>query len=93
MRRAGLPLSFSQGFHPMPLISFGRALPVGVHSRAEWFSVTLREPMSAAEVMARLAPRMISGMRPLEVTPIPIHDKSFGGRHETFALHLSLIHI
>ncbi len=87
MRRAGLPLSFSQGFHPMPLISFGRALPVGVHSRAEWFSVTLREPMSAAEVMARLAPRMISGMRPLEVTPIPIHDKSFGGRHETFALH------
>lgn len=86
MRRAGLPLSFSQGFHPMPLLSFGRALPVGVQSRAEWFSVTLREPMSAAEVMARLAPRMISGMRLLEAVPIPIHDKSFGGRRESFVL-------
>lgn len=86
MRRAGLPLSFSQGFHPMPLLSFGRALPVGVQSRAEWFSVTLREPMSAAEVMARLGPRMISGMRLLKAVPIPIHDKSFGGRRESFVL-------
>lgn len=86
MRRAGLPLSFSQGFHPMPLLSFGRALPVGVQSRAEWFSITLREPMSAAEVMARLAPRMIGGMRLLEAVPIPIHDKSFGGRSESFVL-------
>ncbi|THB65709.1 MAG: TIGR03960 family B12-binding radical SAM protein, partial [Desulfovibrio sp.] len=30
MRRAKLPLPFSQGHHPMPLVSFCRALPVGV---------------------------------------------------------------
>ncbi|MDE7371490.1 MAG: TIGR03960 family B12-binding radical SAM protein, partial [Desulfovibrio sp.] len=36
LRRAGLPLAFSRGFHPLPLLSFGRALPVGVESEAEW---------------------------------------------------------
>ena len=55
MRRAGLPMAFSQGFHPLPLISCGRALPVGVESQAEWFSIVLREPLSAEEVMKRLA--------------------------------------
>ncbi len=86
MRRAELPLSFSQGFHPMPLLSFGRALPVGVESLAEWFSVTLRRPMSRHEVMARLAPRMLAGMRLLDVVPIPIHDKSLGGWEESFVV-------
>ena len=55
LRRADLPMAFSQGFHPMPLMSFGRALPVGMESRAEWFAITLRTPMSAAEVHTRLA--------------------------------------
>lgn len=87
MRRAGLPMSFSQGFHPLPLISFGRALPVGVESLAEWFSVTLREHCSIQEVQARLAPRLVRGMRLLKITPIPIHDKSAGGTWEDFTLH------
>ncbi|MFR4119492.1 MAG: DUF2344 domain-containing protein [Bilophila wadsworthia] len=48
LRRAGLPMAFSQGFI-LPLISFGRALPVGVESQAEWFSIVLREPLSAGK--------------------------------------------
>jgi len=37
----------------MPLLSFGWALPVGVESRAEWFAVYLRRPLSP-EAFARL---------------------------------------
>lgn len=90
MRRAGLPLSFSAGFHPLPLLSFGRALPVGVESLAEWFSVTLRSPMSGHELMARLAPRMLAGMRLLEVLPVPLHGKSVGGVEESFVVSCSV---
>jgi radical SAM-linked protein len=47
-RRAELPLAFSAGFHPLPLLSFGKALPVGVESREEWLNITLREEWAGA---------------------------------------------
>lgn len=73
LRRAGLPLAFSQGFHPLPLLSFGRALPVGVQSRAEWFALTLHEALDPKEVAARLAPLLPPGM---DLARVEIVDKS-----------------
>ncbi len=89
MRRAGLPMTFSQGFHPLPLLSFGRALPVGVESRMEWFSVTLREYIPPQEVATRLAPRLIRGIRLQRVEPIPLNDKSTGSVEEHFLLRFN----
>lgn len=54
MRRAGIPLSFSQGFHPLPLMSFGRALPVGMESHAEWLAVTLAKNLGFEEIKTAL---------------------------------------
>ena len=42
-RRAGLKLTYSQGFHPMPKISFFSALPVGTRSMAELAEIELTE--------------------------------------------------
>ncbi|MCF8128633.1 MAG: TIGR03960 family B12-binding radical SAM protein [Deltaproteobacteria bacterium] len=42
-RRAGLKLAYSQGFHPMPKISFFSALPVGTESMAELAEIELIE--------------------------------------------------
>ena len=41
VRRAGLPVTFSQGYHPKPRVSFGPALPVGVASTAEFLDLEL----------------------------------------------------
>jgi radical SAM family uncharacterized protein/radical SAM-linked protein len=71
-RRADLPLAFSAGFHPMPLLSFGRALPVGVESREEWLSITLREEWAGAEVRRALEGLLPSGMRILRVEELPL---------------------
>lgn len=47
LRRAGIPVEFSQGFHPRPLISMGPALPVGATGEEELLDVFLeREPDS-----------------------------------------------
>ncbi|GAB1253902.1 TIGR03960 family B12-binding radical SAM protein [Desulfovibrio falkowii] len=70
MRRAALPLAFSQGFHPMPLMSFGRALPVGVESRAEWFALTLHKTLPVEEVAGRLNPLLPPGMEILRVEKV-----------------------
>lgn len=41
MRRAGITLTYSIGFHPHPNISFGPALPVGVEGINEYFDIEL----------------------------------------------------
>ena len=86
MRRAALPLSFSQGFHPLPLLSFGRALPVGVGSRAEWFSITLREAVSAGEVRKRLAPCLPDGMKIVRVEPTDRKNATRQAQAEVFRI-------
>ncbi len=63
LRRGKLPMSFSQGFHPLPRLSFARALPVGVESLAEYAEIWLREHLSVGDVSAALAPQLPEGLR------------------------------
>ncbi len=53
-RRAGLPLAYSQGFNPHPLLSFATALSVGYTSDGEYFDVTLSEDLPVDEFMSRV---------------------------------------
>ena len=75
MRRAGVKTSFSKGFHPLPLISFGRALPVGVSSLDEWFNVFLRENLSAGELRKRLQANLPDGLAINRVEPLSMGRK------------------
>ena len=43
MRRAAMPFVFSRGFNPLPKVSFGPALPVGVESNAEYLDFYSKE--------------------------------------------------
>ena len=54
MRRASLPISYSQGFHPQPKISLAAALPLGFSSRAEVLDVRLNEEIPTEEIFSRL---------------------------------------
>jgi radical SAM family uncharacterized protein/radical SAM-linked protein len=54
VRRARLPIAYSQGFHPLPRLSFGPALPMGVESEEEFIDLELSEHLPADEVGARL---------------------------------------
>ncbi len=84
MRRANLPLAFSQGFHPLPLLTFGMALTVSVQSEAEWFAITLRKPMSQKEVEHALAPHMLRGLDLISVELMPISGTIKSASYEKF---------
>jgi radical SAM-linked protein len=43
IRRAELPLAYSQGYHPQPRLSLAAALPLGFASRAEVMDIWLNE--------------------------------------------------
>jgi radical SAM-linked protein len=58
LRRSGLPVAWSGGFSPHPLLSFGLALPTGCESLAEYVDVRLTGPGGDPERAAALARRL-----------------------------------
>jgi radical SAM-linked protein len=50
IRRAGLPLAYTQGFHPSPKIQIASALPLGIIGRAEIVDLWLDEPRANTQV-------------------------------------------
>lgn len=69
-RRAGLPLAYSQGFHPQPKIHFASALPLGFASRGEVLDMRLNEEMDLAELPARLQAAMPLGIEIIKVESV-----------------------
>ncbi len=64
-RRSELPVAFSAGFSPHPLVSFGPPLPVGVTSRGEYLDVQLAASYSG-NLTRDLAPFLPKGIMILE---------------------------
>ena len=69
-RRAGLPLAYSQGFHPQPKIHIAAALPLGFSSRCEVLDMRLNEEMDLTELPARLQAAMPAGIGILKVESV-----------------------
>jgi len=62
LRRAGLPLAYSQGFTPHPQISIAAALPVGFTSEAEVMDVYLSEIVPPARFIRDLSHQLPPGV-------------------------------
>jgi radical SAM-linked protein len=71
-RRADLPLSYSEGFHPMPRLVFARALPVGVESQGEIVDMELEGKITPVEVMERLNQTLPPGLKIVEVKEVSL---------------------
>jgi radical SAM-linked protein len=54
MRRAGLPLAYSQGFNPHPRINLASALPLGFTGEGEVVDIWLSEAQDELEVCQKL---------------------------------------
>ena len=67
-KRAGLPLTHTQGFNPRPSVSIALPLSVGVESVCELLDFTLDgETVPCDEICARLNARLVPGIRVREV--------------------------
>jgi radical SAM-linked protein len=62
LRRAQVALRFSEGFHPMPKVSFESALPVGIESRQEHFVVEVPLQVSPADIIERVNKQLPEGL-------------------------------
>ncbi|MEA1949585.1 MAG: TIGR03960 family B12-binding radical SAM protein [Thermodesulfobacteriota bacterium] len=63
--RAGIPIKFSEGFHPKPKISFEDPLPVGLESLNENFYLSLRGDVKPQSIIAPLNKHLPKGLNVL----------------------------
>ncbi len=61
-RRAGLPLAYSQGFHPQPRLNLACALPVGFTSQAELLDTWLEQELPLERVQSALLAALPPGL-------------------------------
>ena len=61
-KRAGLPLTHTQGFNPRPSVSIALPLSLGVESRCELLDFDLEHPCSCDEICGRLNAALIDGV-------------------------------
>ncbi|MEO7268462.1 MAG: TIGR03936 family radical SAM-associated protein [Knoellia sp.] len=54
LRRSGVPMAFSAGFHPHPKISYANAAPTGTASEAEYFEISVTERVDPEAVRLAL---------------------------------------
>ena len=70
-RRAGLPLAFSEGYHPHPILSFAQPLSLSYTSGGEYFDMELREPVDADRIYRSLNDACCEDVRVNRVTILP----------------------
>lgn len=62
LRRAGLPIAYSEGFTPHPKVSFPDALPVGYASTGEYAELTFAADIDPGRGLGRLSAALPTGM-------------------------------
>jgi radical SAM-linked protein len=71
LRKARLPVAYTEGFSPRPKLSFGLALPTGCESEAEYLDVALREPVAPDEVTSTFSSLLPVGVDVVAAQVLP----------------------
>ena len=70
LRRAGVPIAYSEGFSPHAQISLAAPLPVGTTSEAELMDIFLSERITPKALLRDLAPQLPPDLRAVAVEEV-----------------------
>jgi len=62
LRRAEVPMHYSEGFHPAPKVAFGPALSVGTEGRNEYFDMEVYPPFDLGKYQERMNKNLPEGL-------------------------------
>ena len=85
VRRADIPVAYSQGFHPSPRVSFGPPLNVGMSGKGEYFDMELRPGFRINDMKETLNRLLPEGLSVHDMVLIPEGEpslQSFISRYE-----------
>lgn len=67
-RRAGIPMQFSEGFHPLPRVTFTNPLPVGTESVVEYMDLELSRYIKEEEYQIAMNRELPAGLQIIRTT-------------------------
>ncbi len=76
LRRARIPVAYTQGFNPHPRLQFASALPVGYSSECELVDILLGETMSREAFRQAIEQQTPPGLTISQVEEVPIKAAS-----------------
>lgn len=79
LRRAGVPVSYTEGYHPHPKMAFASALGVGIESRGEYMDLALDEDVDPARCMEDINRVMPAHIRVMGIKPLDTGTKGLMG--------------
>ncbi len=81
VRRSGLKIAYSQGFHPHQIMSFASPLGVGITSEGEYMDMELTADYTPQEIVDALNTAMVEGFTVLSARILP--EPENGRKRET----------
>lgn len=84
LRRAGLPVAFTEGFHPHVRLSFSGALPLGLESLAEEVTLTLSKKVLPQELKEALNAQLPDGLCVQDALLVTHRQTPFPERRVTY---------
>ena len=88
LKRAGIPVKFSEGFHPKPKVSFKDSLPIGMESRCEKITLTVPVGSSSRDIVDRLNANLPDGLRMHDPEDTPVSLDTKGPPSSTYLVWL-----
>lgn len=76
MRRANIPIAFTQGYSPHMIMSFANPLGVGLTSDGEYFDIELKESIDSLSAVTQLNEVMVEGMEITSFVQLPDNQKT-----------------
>lgn len=70
IRRAGLPVLYSQGYNPRPMMVFALPLGVGINTTGDYFDAAMSVPVDSVEFMTKVNPELPEGLEILTCVSI-----------------------
>jgi radical SAM-linked protein len=76
LRRANMPVAYSQGFNPRPKMQFAAALPLGYSSDYELADIWLTTAVPPRDALAQIMSLMAPGITVQRVWEVPLNEAS-----------------
>ncbi len=73
LRRAQIPLLYSQGFNPRPKMQFASGLPLGATGAAEIVDIIVSEPLDPKNVLSKIRDALPEGIGLNSIAEVPLN--------------------
>ncbi len=90
-RRSGIPLAYTQGFHPQPRLNLACALPLGFTSECEILDAWLESDLAIDEILASLQPALTPGLSIRRIESVALDERALQTEVRSALYHLTLL--